>query len=108
MGSNSSSLKKGCSSGLLYLPIWIQTEKPRRMIFHHKSTIIFSKSRSYQSMKLLGFTEHELDQGTVNPIHSKRTRIVCIGIIGILSPFKETENDAIFLPNQRVSDALES
>lgn len=52
--------------------------------------------------------EHELDQGAVETIHAERIWVICVGIISILSPFQEAEYDAVFLPNQRVPDAIES
>lgn len=57
-------------------------------------------------MKPFCFANHKFNQGTLETIHVEHIVIICIGIIAVLSPLEEAKYYAIFLPNQRMPNAV--
>uniref|UniRef100_A0A0A9D8U5 Uncharacterized protein n=1 Tax=Arundo donax TaxID=35708 RepID=A0A0A9D8U5_ARUDO len=80
-GSGRSSGKKGCSSGLLYLPTCAWSLSVSLTIYSAKEP---SKPSIWKSIV-----------------------IICISIVTKLGSLQEAEYDAVFLSNQRVSNAVQ-
>lgn len=103
-GSGKSSGKKGCSSGLLYLPTCSEENASHYL---EKMLVIISRSLTYLCMKLFSLRDHKFNQRSIESIHGENILIIGISIITILCPFQKDKYNTIFLSDQRVPYTLQ-